>query len=193
MTQILPTLRSERMTLRALGQADRAEFVRLYRASVHHLAEWMPAPEDSGLAHGFDSFFDLNLRRASDAIVAGSAARFIGLVPDGRIAGSFNLNNIVRGVGQMADAGWYVAADFAGQGYGTEGVRALLDFALAPAPTGLGLHRVQAGIIPRNARSIRVAEKCGMRREGLALRYIKIAGKWEDHLIYARTVEEHRE
>jgi [ribosomal protein S5]-alanine N-acetyltransferase len=181
------------MMLRPLEERDRAAFIRMYDASEAHLAPWMPAAEDSGLSAGIEAYFELNLKRATDAIGAGTSARYMGFAPDGRIAGSFNLNNIIRGVGQMADAGWFVSAEFAGQGYATEGVRALLDAAFAPQPIGLGLHRVQAGIIPRNVRSIRVAEKCGMRREGMALRYIKIAGKWEDHLIYAITVEEHVE
>jgi ribosomal-protein-alanine N-acetyltransferase len=57
---------------------------------------------------------------------------------------------------------------------------------------GLGLHRVQAGVMPQNGRSIRVLEKNGFRREGLAERYLRIAGRWEDHLLFALTAEEHR-
>lgn len=184
-------IRTQRMVLRPLAQTDRAAFVRVYELSREHLAPWSPAPEDSGLFAGLDAFFDRSLRRTADSHASGSAARLVGVLPDGRIAGQFNLNNIVRGVGQMADAGWLVSAEVAGQGFATEGVSALLDLAFAPPPRGLGLHRVQAGIIPSNARSIRVAEKCGLRREGLALRYIKIAGRWQDHLLFAKTADEH--
>ena len=45
--------------------------------------------------------------------------------------------------------------------------------------------------MPRNARSLRVIEKLGFRREGYAERYLQIAGKWEDHIVFARTREEH--
>ena len=69
----------------------------------------------------------------------------------------------------------------------TEGIQAVLDFAFGPA----GLHRVQAAIMPRNPRSLRVIEKLGFRREGYAERYLQIAGKWEDHVVFARTREEH--
>ncbi len=179
-----------RLTLRPLTPDDREAFVRLHRLSEAHLAPWSPAPADSGLDAGPEALFEKTLRRSAEAHATGSAARLAGVTADGRLAGLFNLNNIVRGVGQMADAGWLVSAEFAGQGYATEGVGALLELAFAPPPRGLGLHRVQAGIIPRNHRSIRVAEKCRMRREGLALRYVKIAGVWEDHLLYARTAEE---
>jgi ribosomal-protein-alanine N-acetyltransferase len=46
-------------------------------------------------------------------------------------------------------------------------------------------------VLPRNARSLRVAEKCGFRREGLALRYLHIAGVWEDHVMFAKVSDEH--
>ena len=54
----------------------------------------------------------------------------------------------------------------------------------------LGLHRLQASIIPRNAPSHRVAAKVGLRNEGTALRYLEINGQWEDHVRYAITSEE---
>ena len=37
---------------------------------------------------------------------------------------------------------------------------------------------------------MRVAEKAGFRLEGRALRYLKINGTWEDHDVYALTVED---
>ena len=54
----------------------------------------------------------------------------------------------------------------------------------------LGLHRLQASIVPRNAPSHRVAAKVGLRNEGTALRYLEINGVWEDHVRYAITAEE---
>jgi [ribosomal protein S5]-alanine N-acetyltransferase len=45
-------------------------------------------------------------------------------------------------------------------------------------------------IIPRNHRSHRVAEKLGLRNEGIAARYLEINGVWEDHVRYAITAEE---
>ena len=46
----------------------------------------------------------------------------------------------------------------------------------------LKLHRIEANIMPRNARSIRVVEKLGFINEGRSRKYLKIAGVWEDHL-----------
>jgi ribosomal-protein-alanine N-acetyltransferase len=68
----------------------------------------------------------------------------------------------------------------------TEAVRATTMFAFRAA----GLHRVQAAVMPRNASSQRVMDKVGYRREGMAQRYLCIAGAWEDHLVFAMTAEE---
>ena len=54
----------------------------------------------------------------------------------------------------------------------------------------LGLHRLEAAIVPRNRASRRVAEKLGLRDEGTAARFLQIRGVWEDHVRYAITLEE---
>jgi ribosomal-protein-alanine N-acetyltransferase len=54
----------------------------------------------------------------------------------------------------------------------------------------LSLHRLEAAIVPRNAASRRVAEKLGLRDEGVALGFPQIQGVFEDHVRYAMTIEE---
>jgi limonene-1,2-epoxide hydrolase len=48
----------------------------------------------------------------------------------------------------------------------------------------LGLHRIEAGTLPHNARSQAVLERNGFVRFGLAPAYLKIAGRWQDHVLY---------
>ena len=175
------------MLLRALGPADAEEFQRVLTVSRAAWAPWMPsAPAGST----DDDIFEQELERSSLGLTAGTHMRLAGFREDGRLTGLFSLNEIVRGPFESAYAGWSVSADLVGQGLCTEGVRALLDIAFDAPPRGLGLHRVQANIIPRNAASLRIAEKVGLRREGLALRYLRIAGQWEDHVMFAVTREE---
>jgi [ribosomal protein S5]-alanine N-acetyltransferase len=95
------------------------------------------------------------------------------------------LSNIVRGAWQNCTVGYYVDQTRNGRGYATEALGLATGFALTQA----GLHRVQAGVMPRNAASIRVVEKNGFRFEGLARHYLQINGVWEDHNIYALTAE----
>jgi ribosomal-protein-alanine N-acetyltransferase len=100
----------------------------------------------------------------------------------GRIA----LGGVLRGAFQNGYLGYWIDADRQGRGLMTEAVRAATEFALSAA----ALHRVQAAVMPRNMASQRVLEKAGYRREGLAMRYLCIAGTWEDHLIFATTTED---
>lgn len=68
-----------------------------------------------------------------------------------------------------------------GRGYTTEAVRLVVDYAFQV----LKLHRIEAGVMPRNTRSIRVLEKSGFEKEGLSRKNVLINGKWEDHLHFA--------
>ena len=101
------------------------------------------------------------------------------------VIGRVHLNAVVRGVFQNAYIGYWMAASQQGRGLMSEAVRAAVDWAFDT----LRLHRIQAAVIPRNDRSVRVLEKLGFRREGLAERYLQIAGKWQDHAIFAVTRE----
>ena len=123
------------------------------------------AEREAGVAYGF-------------AIVEGSSPR--------PIVGIVTLSMVVRAAWQNGNLGYWVLESRGRRGYATEAVRLVLAFAFDT----LALHRVQAGVMPRNLRSIRVLEKNGFRREGLAERYLRIAGRWEDHVIFAITSEE---
>jgi ribosomal-protein-alanine N-acetyltransferase len=105
------------------------------------------------------------------------------------MVGTITLSMVVRAAWQNAMLGYWVARASGGRGYATAAAGQAVAFALGERE--LGLHRVQAAVMPRNAASIRVLEKNGFRREGLAERYLRIAGRWEDHLLFALTAEEH--
>ena len=48
----------------------------------------------------------------------------------------------------------------------------------------LRLHCVQAETLLHNVRSQRVLKRNGFRRIGMAPAYLKIAGRWQDHILY---------
>ena len=68
----------------------------------------------------------------------------------------------------------------------TEAVSQVVRFAFS----SLRLHRIEGNIMPRNKASIRVAEKCGFVREGVARKYLKINGVWEDHIHFVKLNED---
>jgi ribosomal-protein-alanine N-acetyltransferase len=109
-----------------------------------------------------------------------------GIVRDHDLIGRIALNNIVRGVFQNAYVGYFVGRDHNGMGLATEAVRLLAVHAF----DDLALHRLQAAVMLDNPGSMRVLEKAGFRREGVARRYLQIDGTWVDHVLFALTSEE---
>ncbi|MBC7770857.1 MAG: GNAT family N-acetyltransferase [Pyrinomonadaceae bacterium] len=182
-------LRTSRLLLRPLQESDRAEFIRVQTSSTRHLSPWSPAMEPG---QTFDELFSSMLARTLRGLSLESDYRFATFLHTGELVGMFNLNNVIRGVFQNAFAGWWLSVDSIGRGFGCEALPALLDHAFAEQPAGLGLHRVQANIIPANERSIRLAQRVGFRQEGLARGYLKIAGVWQDHMMFAKLAEEHQ-
>lgn len=97
------------------------------------------------------------------------------------LVGGVTVSNVRRGIAQTAQLGYWIGQPYANQGYMSEAVRAVADFCFDQ----LGLHRLEAACLIKNAPSARVLEKCGFLREGIARQYLKINGQWQDHLLFA--------
>lgn len=105
---------------------------------------------------------------------------------NGQFAGEVSLGSVQRGPFQMAYIGYWIDRDLAGKEFVPEGVVLLMRHAFE----SLSLHRLEAAIVPRNEASRRVAEKLGLRDEGIAQRLLQIRGVYEDHVRYAITAED---
>ena len=107
---------------------------------------------------------------------------------DRELAGVFNLSQIVHGVFCSAYLGYYAFAPSAGKGYMSEG----LQLVLATAFRDLKLHRVEANVQPDNKRSLEMLARGGFIHEGYSRRYLKIGGRWRDHVRLAMLAEDWR-
>jgi ribosomal-protein-alanine N-acetyltransferase len=63
----------------------------------------------------------------------------------------------------------------------SEAIPLILEFAFEQT----GLHRVEAACLPTNLPSRALLKRSGFTEEGLARRYLRIRGHWEDHLLFA--------
>lgn len=95
-----------------------------------------------------------------------------------RIIGSVGFSNIVWGAFLSCYLGYKLDKDEINKGYITEAIQKGIEVMF----NEFGLHRIEANIMPKNKRSLRVVEKLGFYNEGLAYKYLKINGKWEDHI-----------
>lgn len=145
-----------------------------------HLAPWEPEREPG--YHGLAAW-QRRLRQWHADWMAGTALHLAIFTPAGdEVVGLCSLTNIVRGPFQACRMGYSIASRYEGRGLMTETVGAIVSYAF----TELGLHRVMANYMPANVRSARLLERLGFEREGLARQYLKIAGRWEDHVLTAR-------
>ncbi len=178
---------SDRLALRPPRTTDVPELRRVLRANSEHLRPWSAAPSPGEDPYSLTSVSRSVLRHRREW-KRGQA--FVLLVTtrenEDRVIGRIALGGVLLGAFQNAYLGYWIDAEHQGRGLMTEAVRATTTFAFGTA----ALHRVQAAVMPRNEGSLRVLEKSCYRREGVAERYLCIAGRWEDHVLFAVTSEE---
>jgi ribosomal-protein-alanine N-acetyltransferase len=178
--------RGHGLLLRAPQMADYAQWSELREISRSFLTPWEPIwPSDDLTRSGFRR----RLRRYAEDVAEDRAYPFVVFrEDDGTLIGGVTLANVRRGIVQAGTVGYWIGQPHAGKGYMTAALRVLL-----PTLFGeLNLHRIEAACIPTNASSIRVLEKCGFAREGLARRYLCINGVWQDHYLYGLLDEDFR-
>jgi [ribosomal protein S5]-alanine N-acetyltransferase len=183
----LPTeLRGRRVLLRPLTPADFPDWREVRQRNRDWLLKWEPKPPP-GQPDDTESKPAFNARcGAREREWQLGTGHGFGIFVDGRFAGEINVSAVQRGPFQNAYVGYWIDEARAGQGYVPESLVVVCGFAFED----LRLHRLQVAIIPRNRASRRVAEKLGLRNEGVAVRYLAINGVWEDHIRYAITAEE---
>jgi ribosomal-protein-alanine N-acetyltransferase len=176
--ETLPAIEGNGVVLRAPQMADYPEWSGLRERSRDFLTPWEPTWPADDLTRGA---FRRRVRRYAEDLRADQAyAFFFFRKQDNALLGGMTLANVRRGVAQAGSLGYWMGAPFAGRGYMTAAVKALVPFAFG----ALRLHRLEAACIPTNMASIRLLERTGFVREGMARQYLCINGMWQDHLLY---------
>ncbi|MDA8070726.1 MAG: GNAT family protein [Actinomycetota bacterium] len=183
-TEVLE-LAGRRVRLRSLTEQDYPAWIEVRRRCHDWLVPWEPRPAGAPPAPEDASSFGVRCGMRERERQLGTGFGF-GIFVDERFAGEITLSSVQRGPFQQAFIGYWVDQQLAGQGLVPESVVVVLRFAFEM----LGLHRVEIAIVPRNHASRRVVEKLGIRSEGVAIGYLEIDGRWEDHVRYAITSEE---
>ncbi len=180
----LPILHTPRLQMRVLNERAAAAVLDYYRRNRDFHQPWFAARSDE--------VFTLKQQQANLAIeysdfVAGRALPFWLSRQDNpsRIIGRFAFTNIVRGCFDSCFTAYHLDQDCQGGGLAVEAGQA----AVTSIFRDFGLHRVEANIMPRNLRSIALAQRLGFALEGLSPQYLKINDRWEDHLHFVRLAD----
>ncbi|MCR3922026.1 MAG: GNAT family N-acetyltransferase [Firmicutes bacterium] len=169
-------LESSRLQLKELDSSSAAAVLAYYQQNSDFLAPWESARDEE--------FYTVSeqqnqLLRDSREMAEGRLFK-VWIYEKGKpsIIGFIALNNIVRGSFQSCHVGYKLAGQSINQGLMTEGLEQVIRYAF----TELHLHRIEANIMPHNVRSMRVVEKLHFYHEGVAQKYLRINGTWEDHV-----------
>ncbi len=181
-----PVIVARRILLRPPQPADWADWARLRAESREFLTPWEPTWSADELTR---NAFRRRLRRyARDARDGFGFAFFVFSRDQEALLGGLTLSNIRRGVTQSASLGYWMGKAHAGRGIMSEAVCALLPFAFDE----LRLHRVEAACLPENERSKGVLRRAGFSEEGYARQYLRIDGRWQDHVLFAMLANDPR-
>ncbi len=154
----------------------------LRRDSRSFLEPWEPLWQDDELLL---SSFRRRVAHYAKLVHDDAAYPFFIFTRDGKtLQGAVTVSHVRRGVAQMATLGYWTGAEFGNSGVMTDALGALIGF----ARDGLDLNRLEAACLPANRPSIRLLQKTGFEQEGFAKNYLKINGRWEDHILWGRRV-----
>lgn len=170
-------IRGRRVWLRAPLFSDYVRWAELRSESREHLRPWEPEWTIDELTRwAFRRRVRHYQREAQDDL----GYAFLIFDDDSRLIGGLSLASVRRGVSQSASLGYWLGQPYTGKGLMTDAVRAAIRHAFGQ----LRLHRLEAASMPANTASIRVLERTGFTREGYAPEYLKIDGKWADHVLF---------
>lgn len=170
---------SSRLQIRSVLWGDGAAVHEAVRQSAAELSPWMPwaqripSVEES----------EVSIRKSRLQFLERSDIRLLLFhKKTGQLIGSSGLHRIDWRVRKF-EIGYWVHTSFAGQGYITEAVNAIADFAIQE----LQANRLEIRCDSRNTQSARVAERTGFTLEGI-LRNDKtdVLGNLRDTMVYSK-------
>jgi len=182
MDKTRPNPKTTRLTdgkilLRPYGKKDGEELTQAIRASLKELGAWMP------WAHPDYVLFESRewIKKGPKDWKTGQSYNFaICDAASGEIIGGCGLNNFGE-MTTLANLGYWVRSDRTGQGIAPQAARLLAKWGFDV----LKLKRIEIVVAVENARSLRVAEKVGVKKEGVLRNRLDIHGKMHDAVMHS--------
>ena len=168
---------TERLVLKVLDKSSAEMVLDYYLRNRSFLREWEPARSRAFYTKAYHEEQlenDLSMTKNRNLLRLWIFKRD----NENRIIGTIGFTNIVWGSFLSCYLGYKLDQCEVNQGYMTEAIKKGIDIVFKE----YRLHRIEANIIPRNKRSLRVTEKLGFCNEGIARKFLKINGIWQDHV-----------
>jgi len=171
---------TERLQLRRFTPDDLEAYSTYHRLPEVYRYLYAPTPDNAQLADQLAQAIASRFSQDGDIFYCA-----VTLKDSGELIGEVLLKLANRAALQ-AEIGYIFSPAYAGKGYASEAVQAMLDQGF----NQVGCHRIFARLDAANQGSIGVVERLGMRKEAHLRQNDRFNGQWGDELIYALLKEE---
>lgn len=168
-------IESEKLILTRPCIDDMLPFIKAVKEAKAWLQDWVNPPCTTT---EFKQYIKLSQAANNEAFLIKSK-------PKMTIIGVININEIVLKALKSGYLGFYTLHK-PRTGLMSEALHHIINYAFY----NLDLHRLEANVQPDNLASINFIRKNNFTEEGMSPNYLKIAGKWRDHLRFAITKEQ---
>ena len=157
----IPVLETERLILRGFTYNDIERYLGFFSdPDVQKYLGDLPIPKDNKSARQWVD--NMNGRCLKSKLVI---TWCIELRSNSDVVGRIDLGGFIRK--SMADIAYYLSKEYWNKGIMSEAVEEVVKFGFEH----LGLHRIQATVLPENIYSLKILKKNGFREEGLLRNY----------------------
>lgn len=175
-------IETARLVLRIAHPSDAAAALDYAQRNKNHFAATNPAYAEDYFT---EAYWKTRLADCFEEFRTDKSARFFMYLKhdEARIIGAVNLSEFVRRAAQFCYLGYGIDHEHEGQGFMYEAAEATIQYAFDE----LNLHRIMANYMPHNIRSGNLLKRLGFNVDGFARDYLRINGKWEDHIMTSKT------
>ncbi len=175
---ISPLLLTKNLKLVILKESSSGKVLDYYLRNRDHFKIWEPL---RGEKFYTIDYHKTALKEGVKRVKEGKEYRFMVFEKDdfdlNKIIGILTFSSIVKGPFLSCFVGYSIDKSLQNKGYMAQALKAGIDFMFE----SIGLHRIEANIMPKNVPSLKVVTKLGFKNEGISPYYLKINGEWEDH------------
>ena len=172
--------KTKNMIVSVLKPEDILLLIKYQNDNCEHLAKWEPT---RALSYYSAEETKKRIVTGMQNFELGTSVSLVGFNEDKtEIIGLCTFSNIVHGAFQACNLGYSISERYQGKGLMFEMLQSAIKYIFAE----YNLHRIMANYIPENTRSEKLLFKLGFEKEGLAKSYLKISGKWQDHILTSK-------
>lgn len=169
-------VKTSRLTLRPFASSDFDPYAAYHASPVVYQYLYCDPPARNALKQQFFDLLSADFKKDDDVFTFAVIRE-----DDGAVLGEV-LIKLASINASQGEVGYIFNPTFAGQGYATEAVRAMVDLGF----DHFGFHRIFARLDAKNGGSVGVVERLGFRREAHLIENDCFNGQWGNEFIYAQ-------